>query len=324
MTNPQVSILMPVYNGADYLSQAMNSLLGQTFTDFEVIVINDGSKDNSAEVLNAIADPRVRIFHQENMGLAATLNRALSLAKGALIARQDQDDLSHPDRLAKQVLYMQANPDCVLLGTAAEIWVGDKPSERHHDHPQEHALLAFDLLFNNPFVHSSVMMRRDIVLGIGGYSTDSNRQPPEDYELWSRMSRLGRVANLAERLLVYREVPSSMSRAGPNPFIDRLVTISAENLAMANGQSEVSSGMTDIAALTHSAYHRLSTNVSMHRMATAIRRASKKVAGDDLKVMQPAEERIKILEHQLAMFLANAGWRLRTSHKVSNLIRRFI
>jgi glycosyltransferase involved in cell wall biosynthesis len=320
--NPQVSVLLPVYNGADYLSQAMDSLLEQTFTDFEVIVINDGSKDNSAEILNSIAAHRVQVFHQDNMGLGATLNRALSLAKGDLIARQDQDDLSRPDRLTKQVQYMQAHLDCVLLGTAAEIWVGDKPSERHHDHPQDHGLLAFDLLFNNPFVHSSIMMRRDVVVEIGGYSTDSGRQPPEDYELWSRMSRQGRVANLSERLLVYREVPSSMSRAGPNPFIDRLVNISAENLAIANGQSEVSSVMTDIAALTHTAHHRLSNNLNMNEMAKAVQNAAKNIAGDNHLVMERASKRIKVLRYQAIIFRTNAEWALRALRKARHLIQR--
>jgi hypothetical protein len=168
------------------------------------------------------------------------------------------------------------------------------------------------------------MIRRDVVVGIGGYSTDLSRQPPEDYELWSRMSRQGRVANLAERLLVYREVPSSMSRAGPNPFIDRLVTISAENLAIANGQSEVTPVMTDIAALTHSAYHRLSKRLNMREMATAVQKAAKNIAGDNMVLMQHAEERIQIMQHQVTMFEMNAGLRLRTSHKLRNLIRRFV
>jgi glycosyltransferase involved in cell wall biosynthesis len=243
MNTPLVSVLMPVYNGAADLRRALDTVLGQTFRDFEVIAINDGSKDESAALLDAVDDPRVRVIHQDNMGLAATLNRGLAMARGGLIARQDQDDLSHPERFAKQVAYLNAHPDCILLGTAAEIWVGDEPTERSHDHPTEHALLAFDLLFNNPFVHSSVMMRRDSVLGIGGYTTDKSRQPPEDYELWSRLARKGRVANLPERLLVHREVPQSMSRTGPNPFLDRLVSLSAENLAFANGLTQPISTM---------------------------------------------------------------------------------
>lgn len=323
MKTPLVSVLMPVYNGAADLRKALDSVLGQTFGDFEVIAINDGSRDNSAALLNAVDDPRVRVIHQDNMGLAATLNRGLSMAEGSLVARQDQDDLSHPERLAKQVAYLQAHPECVLLGTAAEIWVGDEPTDRAHDHPTEHAVLAFDLLFNNPFVHSSVMMRRNAVLAIGGYTTDKARQPPEDYELWSRLARHGRVANLPERLLVYREVPQSMSRMGPNPFLDRLVTLSAENLAFANGQDQVDAVVLDVAALTHSAFHRLSRRPGIRAMTQSVEGAARKIAADDPVVQARAAERVKILRYQWMMHRTGSEGARPMLRKIRALVRRF-
>jgi glycosyltransferase involved in cell wall biosynthesis len=299
---------MPVYNGAADLRRALDTVFDQTFSDFEVIAINDGSKDDSASLLNAVDDPRVRVFHQENMGLAATLNRGLAMARGSLIARQDQDDLSHPERFARQVTYLNDNPECILLGTAAEIWVGDEPSERAHDHPTEHALLAFDLLFNNPFVHSSVMMRRDAVQAIGGYTTDKSRQPPEDYELWSRLARKGRVANLPERLLVYREVPQSMSRTGPNPFLDRLVSLSAENLAFSNGLTEPNPTTTDVAALTHSAFHRLSRRPDINAMVQAVQSAGRSIDMHDPRIAARVAERVRILQYQWMMHRTGARW----------------
>lgn len=322
MKTPLVSVIMPIYNGAADLQKALDSILSQTFSDFEVIAINDGSKDDSAALLNAVDDPRVRVVHQDNMGLAATLNRGLSMAQGALVARQDQDDLSHPERLAQQVSYLLSNPDCILLGTAAEIWVGDEPTERTHDHPTEHALLAFDLLFNNPFVHSSVMMRRDAVLAIGGYTTDKARQPPEDYELWSRLARYGRVANLAERLLVYREVPQSMSRAGPNPFLDRLVTLSAENLGFANGLVQPDTAMLDVAALTHSAFHRLSRRPDIHAMTQAVNGAAQRIAAADPAVQARAAERVRILQYQHMMHRTRSKWALPILRKIRALGQR--
>jgi len=308
MNTPLVSVLMPVYNGAADLRRALDTVLGQTFRDFEVIAINDGSKDESAALLDAVDDPRVRVIHQDNMGLAATLNRGLTMARGRLIARQDQDDLSHPERFSKQVAYLNARADCILLGTAAEIWVGDEPTERSHDHPIEHALLAFDLLFNNPFVHSSVMMRRDAVLGIGGYTTDKSRQPPEDYELWSRLARKGRVANLPERLLVYREVPQSMSRTGPNPFLDRLVSLSAENLAFANGLTQPIPTMVDVAAFTHSAFHRLSKRPDVLAMIEVVRAAGQTIGEGDPRIMARVTERVKILQYQWMMHRTRTRW----------------
>lgn len=308
MNAPLVSVLMPVYNGAADMRRALDTVLAQTFRDFELIVINDGSKDESASLLNSVDDPRVRVIHQDNMGLAATLNRGLAMARGALIARQDQDDLSHPERFARQVTYLRDNPKCILLGTAADIWVGDEPTERAHDHPTEHSLLAFDLLFNNPFVHSSVMMRRDAVLDIGGYTTDKARQPPEDYELWSRLARRGLVANLPERLLVYREVPQSMSRIGPNPFLDRLVSLSAENLAFANGLTKPNPTMVDVAALTHSAFHRLSKRPNVLAMTEVVKSAGRGIDAHDPRITARVAERVKILQYQWMMHRTGADW----------------
>jgi len=317
MNAPLVSVLMPVYNGAADLRRALDTVLGQTFRDLEVIAINDGSKDDSAVLLNAVDDPRVRVIHQDNMGLAATLNRGLAMARGALIARQDHDDLSHPERFARQVAYLNDNPECILLGTAAEIWVGDEPTERAHDHPTEHKLLAFDLLFNNPFVHSSVMMRLDAVLDIGGYTTDNSRQPPEDYELWSRLARRGHVANLPERLLVYREVPQSMSRTGPNPFQDRLVSLSAENLAFANGLTKPNSTMVDVAALTHSAFHRLAKRPDVLAMTEVVKGAGRGIDAHDPRITARVAERVKILQYQWMMHRTGAVW----AHPILRSIR---
>lgn len=322
MTRPLISVLLPVYNGAADVQKSIKSILDQTFQDFELIIVNDGSTDGSACVLESICDPRIRLYHQSNIGLAGTLNRGIELARGVYIARQDQDDLSCPDRFEKQVAYLQKNQDCILLGTAAEIWVGDQKTDRAHDHPIEHSELAFDLLFNNPFVHSSVMMPRDAVLKIGGYSTDKLRQPPEDYELWSRMARYGRVANLAERLLIYREVAHSMSRSGPNPFLDRLVSISAENLAFANGLSMPNAAVTDVAALTHSAFHRLSCEPNVDEMAQSVINAGQLLAEGNHLVLERANERIRIMKYQYAMQKQNIHWLRPMLRKVRGFGRR--
>jgi hypothetical protein len=252
---PAITVLMPVRNGADKVAEAVETILGQTLHDFEFLIINDGSHDGTQAIVEEFArqDPRIRLVNQENMGLAATLNKGLGIARGKYVARQDHDDLSAPDRLEKQLAWMEANPDCVLLGTRAHIAVDRTPTGRAHDHPTSSALLKLDLLFDNPFVHSSVMLRRERVLELGGYCTDPSRQPPEDYELWARIARHARVANLPERLLLYREVAGSISRTGANPFQSRLVLLSAENLALTAGLPSVDRHCRDIAALIHRA-----------------------------------------------------------------------
>src|SRR5207302_1075177 len=144
----------------------------QTFADFELIAINNGSTDGTAAVLDGLRDPRMRVIHQDNMGLAAALNRGIALARGQYIARQDHDDWAKPTRLEQQVAFLEANPDCALVGTRAEIWVGNRKTERVHDHPTDNAALQFELLFDNPFVHSSIMVRKSALDAVGGYSTD--------------------------------------------------------------------------------------------------------------------------------------------------------
>lgn len=323
--NPSVTVLLPVYNGAADVEQAVCAILAQTYVDFELLIINDGSKDNSGDVLDRLDDPRIRVIHQENRGLAATLNRGLELAKGRYIARQDQDDVSHPQRLEKQFAYMEAHKDCGLLGTAAEIWVEDTPTDRVHVHPVDHATLSFDLIFNNPFVHSSVMLRKDIVLELGGYSTDPMRQPPEDYELWSRMARRCSVANLPDRLLVYREMPQSMSRTGPNPFLDKLVTICAENLALANGLSGPDRVCVDAAAFTHSAFHRISPRPDLKKMQALVMGAGAHIgltAGND-DILARAQNRADILKYQFVMRQTKTQWLKPFLRKVRDVLKRF-
>ena len=272
MTSPLVSVVLSVRNGEVDLRNAIESIQTQTFRNLELICINNGSTDQTAAILDGINDPRVRVFHQEDKGLAAALNRGIFLSRGRYIARQDHDDLALPTRIEKQVSFMEAHPDCALVGTWAEIWAGDRRTERAHDHPADDAVLKFELLFNNPFVHSSVMLRKSALDDVGGYSIDQDRQPPEDYELWSRLSRRFQVANLPERLTIYREVPTSMSREGMSPFLWRLVLISAENLATVTGVA-TDDRHRDIAALVHGTYEFLSREPDIEGMCQIIRDA---------------------------------------------------
>jgi glycosyltransferase involved in cell wall biosynthesis len=280
-SNPAVSVVLSVRNGGTDLPNALGTILNQSFCDFELIVINNGSIDGTREFLDQVTDPRVRIYHQEDKGLAAALNRGISLARGRYIARQDHDDWALPSRIAQQVAFLDANSDHALVGTRAEIWIGDSPTGRFHDHPTEDADLRFALLFNNYFVHSSVMMRKTALDEVGVYSTDRARQPPEDYELWSRIARRFRVANLPERLTIYREVPTSMSREGANPFQEKLILITAENLAAATaGAPEPQRVHLDIASLVHGSPGKVSQKANIEAMCAVISKAGAKIFGN--------------------------------------------
>lgn len=306
MADPIVSVLLPVYNCERYLADAIESILTQSFSDFEFIIIDDGSTDRSSEVIASFGDQRIKVFQHENRGLAATLNRGIGLATGKYIARQDQDDLSYPERLAHQVAFMEAHPNCALLGTWAQIMEIDRVVNRFHRHPVDDAELRYLMLFNNPFVHSSVMLRRSALDQVGGYTTDPDRQPPEDFELWSRLARVGGIANLGEVLLAYREIPGSMSRVGPSPFRRRLITICSENLAASSGFSADDPDIRAIAALTHGGAEEVSARPDFSRIQSILLAAIQPSAAESLaaSLRQDAMARVQAIQ---------AGWLVRES-----------
>jgi hypothetical protein len=239
VSSPLVTVLMPVRNGAAYLQAAVESILAQTFADFELLIIDDGSTDESPEMLRSIRDARVRIVtHPKNLGLVPTLNEGLQLARGELIARQDHDDVSHPDRVEKQVAHFRAHPDCVLLGTEAFATIGGEAKAYRLLRPGSAESIRWYLCFDNAFIHSAVMFRRDVVLNeFGGYPASYHS---EDYALWSEMARGRETANLLEPLLGYREhaasVTGSMSPEAEASFDEATQAIRWKNLQAVFGE----------------------------------------------------------------------------------------
>jgi len=291
--NLLVSLVLPVYNGSQYLREAIDSILSQSFSDFEAIIIDDGSTDDSTSIVTSYTDPRIRFYTQKNHGLAATLNRGISLAKGDYIARQDQDDVSLPKRLSMQAAFLDAHTDYGMVGTWASIWEETKPTERFHKHPADNLSLKFDLLFDNAFVHSSLMIRKTVFSEVGAYCTDPERQPPEDYELWSRVARKFRVANIPEVLHVYREMPRSMSRTGNNPFLQHLLKINMENLAWATEGRYSDQSLHDLAALIHGAYSQFSGKTSFRELGLIVREAAGVLCNHENGQLDAIQDRVR-------------------------------
>ena len=202
----KVTVLMPVYNGSRYLRQAIESILGQTWSDFEFLIINDGSNDNSRDIILSFDDRRIRLVdNPSNIGLTKSLNRGLQLARAEYIARQDADDISYPERLERQVKFLDEYPDVVLLGTRTRaIDESGKPQKENLLRiPIGLLAIRWYLMFQNAFIHSSVMFRRSIICEkLGGY--DESFAKAQDYELWSRIARSYAVENLSDVLLDYR------------------------------------------------------------------------------------------------------------------------
>lgn len=192
---------MPVYNGGTLLRPAINSILNQSFADFEFLIIDDGSTDGSLEVATSFADPRIRIeSNGRNLGLITTLNRGLDLARGNYIARMDADDIAFPSRLSRQLDFMEARSDVGLCGTWYE-WESEQ-GKAIMKPPADDRLIRFFLIFDTVFAHSTILFRRKF-LDDHHLRYDPEYRHAEDFELWTRCSRLTRLANVPEVLLRY-------------------------------------------------------------------------------------------------------------------------
>jgi len=223
---PKVSVLMPVYNGESHVSTAIDSILAQTFTNFEFLVIDDGSTDSTAAIARAYDDPRLRfVENQRNLGIAATLNRGLGLARGDFIARMDADDISHPLRLEKQVAYLERHFDVGVLGTACQYIDESGNPGLVWSPPLEHTLLNWQLCFHCPLPHPSVIVRKEILSEVGGYA---EVRYAEDYELWRRIAAMTRMASLSQPLVSLRRRSTSITTQYHDDHHCQVVKISQE------------------------------------------------------------------------------------------------
>jgi glycosyltransferase involved in cell wall biosynthesis len=206
---------MPVYNAGKFLAEAIESVLSQTWRDFELIIINDGSLDRSASIIDdyAARDPRVVAKHQDNRGLPGTLNRAIEIARAPLLARMDADDHSAPDRLEAQVAYLADHPDVVAVGGQI-VWMDPEGLPlRRQEHPLEHEEIERLLLTGNGWAvqHAAAVMRRAAVLEVGGYREDVRYS--EDLDLFLRLLAVGRLGNIDRDVYFYRQHPDSICQA---------------------------------------------------------------------------------------------------------------
>jgi glycosyltransferase involved in cell wall biosynthesis len=211
VTGPAVSVLMGVRNGAPQVRDAVESVLAQTATDLELIVVDDDSTDATPGILASFRDPRLRRERRARGGLTSALNAALRLARAPLVARLDADDAALPERLERQLAYLHAHPEVGLLGTAAREVDSSGREVAIVRPPTGDVEIRRALIRRNPFVHSSVVMRRAVVEQVGGY--DEAFAVAQDYDLWMRMSVVTRMANLADPLVVRRLLPGRISAA---------------------------------------------------------------------------------------------------------------
>jgi O-antigen biosynthesis protein len=206
---PLVSVVMSVYNGDRFVREAVESILSQTFKSFEFIIINDGSTDGTRSILESFTDERIVLVHQGNIGLTRSLNKGISLARGKYLARQDADDVSNPERLKKQVVFMEENPAVGLLGSRFEFIDEAGLVTRQAFLPLENEVLQEKLINICQFCHSSVLVRKELLDQVGGYR--EYFKYAQDYDLWLRLSEKCEIRNLPEFLVQWRESGDAIS-----------------------------------------------------------------------------------------------------------------
>jgi glycosyltransferase involved in cell wall biosynthesis len=210
MNQPKVTVLMPAYNAGKYIAEAIRSVLEQEYTDFELLIVEDGSTDDTRGVIRSFSDDRIRVLEQENKGISAALNAGLAEARGVYIARFDADDSCLPQRLGRQTAFLDENPEYVLTGSEVEYMAEDGEhlfNYRCVAYSHEQIVKAMEQIC--PFIHSSVMFRKEVVLAAGGYPPDAHTF--EDYLLWVKLRGAGKFHNLPEILIRVRYNPASVT-----------------------------------------------------------------------------------------------------------------
>lgn len=220
ISTPEISVILPVFNAEDTILASVNSILNQTYTSFELIILNDGSTDDTLNLLRGIDDNRIRLFNLTHCGIARALNFGIKMSLGKFIARMDADDYSYPERLARQVEYLKCHKDVGLVSCMVE-YDGNRDQNGGYALYVDwmNSVVAFPDILNkrfqeSPFAHPSVMFHKSLVSRFGGYSEG---KLPEDYELWLRWMNCGvKMAKLSEVLLGWSDLPDRLSRTNAN------------------------------------------------------------------------------------------------------------
>lgn len=212
MDNPLLSIVMPAYNSERFVAQAIESILKQSFRDFEFIIINDGSTDKTEEIINSYTDPRiVYLKNESNLGLSKSYNRGIDAARGKYIARMDADDVSMPKRFERQIQFLEKRPQVDIVGSSLQFIDEDGERRGTWQRQIDHIDIKFSALFSTPMMHPTIMGKTEV---FKSHHYNEGLSNSEDYELWSRLlfSTNTHFANIREPLLLYRTYPHSFTQ----------------------------------------------------------------------------------------------------------------
>lgn len=239
MSYPKITVFMPVYNAEKYLREAIESILCQTYRDFEFLIINDASTDSSREIILSCTDPRIKLVdNNKNLGIPGTRNRGIEIASGDYIAFMDADDVSFPQRLEKQLQFLEKNQGAGVVASWVEriredgSSIGPWRADRKNNTTEE---IYYTLNFKNCIANSSALINRELILKEGGYRKDFHRA--EDYELWLRLSRATRISKRKEVLVKWRESKSVAKDEVHKSYVEKLYIENFYEL-LSNGATE--------------------------------------------------------------------------------------
>jgi len=241
-TMPLVSVLLPVFNGEEYIEQTIRSILNQSYSNFELIIINDCSIDQTENIVQSFDDDRIRYYkHAENLRLIATLNEGLELSRGKYIARIDADDIAHCERLKKQVEFLEQNQEYVLVGTNVGLIKHNLITDEVIKYYAENNDLRFAMCFYCPFIHPSIMMRNSVIQS-NNLKFNKEFLHAEDYDFWTRLSKYGMIANLDCVLTYYRIHENQISARFKNHQLEMMKKIQ-ENYRLTLFKNHTSSAL---------------------------------------------------------------------------------
>lgn len=205
---PKISIILPVFNAEKFISESINSILAQTFHDFEFIILNDGSTDQSLKIIKSFTDPRITTVDKQHSGLVDTLNYGINLSNSELVARMDADDIALPQRLELQ--FNRFTYNLAVLGGQFKILTKNNEIKKTYNLPITHGMILKNLLSGKPaIVHPSVIINKAMFLKVGAY--DEKLSPAEDLDLWLRISHVGKLRNIEQKVIVLRKHEDNLS-----------------------------------------------------------------------------------------------------------------
>ena len=228
-----VSIIMPTYNGSAFIQKAVESVLDQTFKNFELIIVNDGSTDDTEKIIKDLASNDSRIVlikNEKNLGIQKTLNKGVAISRGEYIARIDDDDIwCDKEKLKNQINFFALNPDHVLVGTGVVVVDENNKEKKRYLMPVTDKDIRKTIIFRNRFIHSSVLFKTSAFQKVGGYNESQDVRNVEDYCLWLGLGRVGKFANLATYSVVYTERAGSLSGKNRLSQYKKMLNVSKMN-----------------------------------------------------------------------------------------------